>query len=432
MLKPDEVANFRTGFYDYLVKLGVIGDGSCFIHCLLLATKEEYDTASAAQRTQMAAEFRQSLADDITQTQFESFSDGNLAKRLYDEEFIHIYEMLHTKLNAGRDSPLKDIINALPIDQISSIMGQHDDIDSTNAALIREIKSEIPGTSQTAVRDLIHKISSKTKTKAYNSFLAKLRDPSEYVDNDLLSVIAAKFDREVYVFDTSGQPYKGLGGSDRPKDLNIFIAYDETDCHYELIGIVDSDGNYSVQFSHDNDLVKKTRKALGYRLGRTSRNSPTPAPLRSPRRQVPDSDGNLGNYIRPVEEIAKPPGRAQRAQRAREAREALEPDIDGMLEDHISEPRERRTRPAYNPNNSGRYPTRGRSLAAARARAFDDDLPVRPRPYSGRYSGRDRVMSEREANRVSLSSLSDRYRQGARVSRRYAERTRIHDDDDDL
>jgi hypothetical protein len=285
MLNPDEAANFRTDFYRYLVKLGVIGDGSCFIHCLLLATRDDYDSAPETERRRMAASFRTKLANSITLRQFEKFSKGNLAQRLFQEQFISLFNSLKSKLN-GHKNTFNTIINSVPFSTVYSIIGNTSSISEFVIRLTGEITNANNGRYANETSELLTKLCDKARTKSYETFIERLKDPEEYIDNDLFVAIAHKFNRDVYVFDSNtGQPYQGINNTKRPKDLSIFLVYNEDEAHYELLSIVDHHGDFSVQFTQTHPLVLKTRKALGYKRVKTEGlQSRNPAPLRSPRR----------------------------------------------------------------------------------------------------------------------------------------------------
>jgi len=284
MLYPDEAANFYTDFYRYLVKLGVIGDGSCFIHALLLATRDDYDDMPEENRQELAAEFRENLAQEITRAKFEELAEGNLASRLYQENFMRIFEGLKRRFEA-ENHVYSTLLCAVNIDAISEALSSSDTPEESVVRIVAEINGGLNSDrhSQKA-NDLITKISLKARNKSYESFIQKLRDVEEYVDNDILAVIATNFDRDVYVFDArTGNPYKGLTVSDPPKELSVFVIYDPEEEHYELMGEVDYRGDYAVQFTSTHNLVVKTRQALGY-VSAPIPSTETPAPAaRSPR-----------------------------------------------------------------------------------------------------------------------------------------------------
>ena len=284
MLYPDEAANFYTDFYRYLVRLGVIGDGSCFIHALLLATRDDYDDMSEERRQELAAEFRENLAQEITQAKFQELAGGNLASRLYQENFMRIFEGLKHRFESEKHV-YSTLLCAVGVDAISEALSTADTPEESVVHIVTAINNGLNTDrySQKA-NELMTKISLKARNKSYESFIQKLRDVEEYVDNDILTVIAANFDRDVYIFDAStGNPYKGLTVSDPPKELSVFVIYDPDEEHYELMGEVDYRGDYSVQFKGTHNLVVKTREALGY-VSASIPSTETPVPaVRSPR-----------------------------------------------------------------------------------------------------------------------------------------------------
>lgn len=285
MLYPDEAANFRTDFFRYLVKLGVIGDGSCFIHSLLLATDDSYDNLSEEERKNSAAEFRGELADSFDMQRFEALSNGNLAIRLYHENFVKIFEGLRKRFE-GEKHVYGKLLSAVPIDDIAATVS-HSDSPPESVVRVVNVLCRALGTNKHKMQanELIGKIAAKARSKSYEGFIARLRDPAEFIDEELFTAIAAQIDRDVYIFhNETRQPYQGLVVNELQKDLSIFLVYSEAESHYELLGLVDHMGDYSVQFTAGHPLVAKTREVLGYEsVDSSNSTNPEPEPLRSPR-----------------------------------------------------------------------------------------------------------------------------------------------------
>ena len=62
MLRPGQIQAIGIGYSgEYLVRIGVLGDGNCLLHSILHAISAEYRAAADAERKQMAKAFRAEL-----------------------------------------------------------------------------------------------------------------------------------------------------------------------------------------------------------------------------------------------------------------------------------------------------------------------------------------------------------------------------------
>jgi len=60
--------------------VGVLGDGSCFLHALLYAVNSQYRTMNTAERVKLVSALRRDLAALFTRDVYESLSDGSIAE----------------------------------------------------------------------------------------------------------------------------------------------------------------------------------------------------------------------------------------------------------------------------------------------------------------------------------------------------------------
>lgn len=285
MLYPDQAANFRTEFYRYLVRLGVIADGSCFIHTLLLATNEQYDDFTINERKNLALETRQKIAECVDMEAFEAISNGNLANSLYNESFLKFFQGLRKRFQ-GETHGYSVVLSAVPIEAINKALTDSATPEESVVRIVRLICNILGGNSyENAANELIGKLSTKARKSSYDNFIKRLKDPSEFIDEALFTAIASHVNRDIYIFDSeTREPYRGLMVNETQNDLSLFVVYDSEEAHYELMGVVDHNGDYSVQFTADHPLVVKTRSALGYEsVGMLHEASHSPAPLHSPR-----------------------------------------------------------------------------------------------------------------------------------------------------
>ena len=83
MLHHDEQVKFVLFGID-LVCIGILGDGSCFLHCILKALYgQEYLNYSVEQRLVFAKQIRQILGNNLTIDVYTKLGNGNIAS-LYD------------------------------------------------------------------------------------------------------------------------------------------------------------------------------------------------------------------------------------------------------------------------------------------------------------------------------------------------------------
>lgn len=71
ILSPNSYDKISWG--DELYRIGVIGDGNCLFHALLLATDEKYSSAENMEKIKMVSNFRQQLPAKINIIQFALF-----------------------------------------------------------------------------------------------------------------------------------------------------------------------------------------------------------------------------------------------------------------------------------------------------------------------------------------------------------------------
>lgn len=98
ILNPDVQERFPRGFFkgklgEYpLVRIGVLGDGSCFLHCILYAMYgHHYVAESIKRRLEMVKELRGLLQREMTVEVFKKLGRGNVAEMMgYREMMDHL------------------------------------------------------------------------------------------------------------------------------------------------------------------------------------------------------------------------------------------------------------------------------------------------------------------------------------------------------
>ena len=242
MLSPDENEILGIGLLPdkTAIVTGVLGDGSCFVHSLLLSLSPiEYLTLDEDLRKDYVKEVRSILADNLSTKVWVNQDSFTVALITYISNFLQ-------KLMVGkpvRNIKIKEVMKVNPtfkklsnedIDKIVAIIQK----DTKDLGKVKGILGDSLGNKKLA-DVLVDEIIKVTHEKA----VANIRNTLEYIEDwnfkyvsdslGVMPIFINKHDGTLYNYGISREYYQSV------KKV-VLVAYID-EAHFESIGIIDGD-----------------------------------------------------------------------------------------------------------------------------------------------------------------------------------------------
>lgn len=210
ILAPDKTRIFSTPIYNPVVRTGVIGDGSCFFHCVAFALYKEYKKYTLHERTEFVNNLREQVVQWVSLDRLKLLGNGEIYK-------MYIIDMIRAYNKKLMDS---DTFSKWDHDVLSNACNKWKSIDihDFNIQLYPTINDDVV-----------------LEFKNYVSM--------NWVDNIFLELLQNFFECNFYFVDAYTRTrYTGLH-LPNIYDTNIIICWLQ-ESHYECLGIpVDIDSN---------------------------------------------------------------------------------------------------------------------------------------------------------------------------------------------
>ncbi|MBL4898167.1 MAG: hypothetical protein JKX76_00840 [Colwellia sp.] len=294
-LPPFGLKNFNNDLQDYISRTGVDGDGSCFVHSLLLATDPSYETLSARGRLSLVKQYRRDASRRLTQEMWENMAGGNLCNLAFQIKFRNLFDGIQSlkghdlkKLDNPRSIPslptifremfiakpqlFSTIIKTFP-DNIETYLDTSNNKNDLKHKLVegfcKKLKKVKESTKKTYVIDkyasLITEIIIMSMANAYQEIIDAIRDPRQWIESSLFSIFSELSDRDIYIFKSeTALPYIGINATENRSGRNeksvVMLWINE--CHYELLGQSTSKTNIIYDFDSNSEFIMKIKYYL--------------------------------------------------------------------------------------------------------------------------------------------------------------------------
>lgn len=218
---------FNNRIDDSLYRIDTIGDGSCFIHCVMMSLFPKYEQLNTHDKHRAARQLRRHIAKSLTCEQWTQLGKGEIAKDAFYTTMRNV---------GGVDDVVLQKLSVWYADK--------------NLLHIPE------WISPTLVKSSI--------VQAYNTFIGRLKDTRNWIDITMIEAISNVMNVDIYILqDTTGLPYKLGGGFSHLNDRESILILWVDEQHYESLCQIDIDKK-SAQFIFypDCDLIQKIKREL--------------------------------------------------------------------------------------------------------------------------------------------------------------------------
>lgn len=224
---PNCILGFNTSLYFDLVRIGTIGDGSCFLHACIYSMYKKYRHLNNIQKSKLITKVRRLMADKITMTDWKTIGCGEVAKNDFLIYLRKLIENLYTTIDT---------------DFICSFLNKNFSLDN-----------KVDGKLGIIVDQAI--------TLAYEQFVDNIRSSTFWIDISMIEIISDILDRDIHILeDTTGQPYRFGGKSHIKHRLSLVVLWVDRS-HYEAVGKV-VDDIIITEFGPRDPLIIKINRSI--------------------------------------------------------------------------------------------------------------------------------------------------------------------------
>jgi hypothetical protein len=229
-------------------RVGVIGEGSCFIHSILFSIFEKYMKLSSTEKLQYAKYVRNYMANNLLTETWASLGNGNVAR-------LSVDQIMRTKLLRSELEDFENYSNAFKPNSNEDYFEQY-------AAYIYE-KYEI---IETVVQE------------AYNKFKKNIGGYCMF-DGTMIEYASIFFECNFFIIKDITRELESISYDlfDPSKKtifiLNIDKKYDVGTPHYEPIVVIDENNKMLTTFDPDNELVLSALRHYNQKRNVVSRTS---------------------------------------------------------------------------------------------------------------------------------------------------------------
>jgi len=289
---------------EVLVRSGVIGDGSCFFHCLLHAYSNDYVEMDISGRKNFVHHLRASMAGRVDKENWQEIGGGLIAKVPFQEKvndiLLNFYRFVNNDGRVKGKSVKKIIKNLIGEDPeklelyeiLLEIIPFEDGFEKNilpkaykrcEEGLIDSCKSEIVNQSlkylekvyslrnvekekvdylKDTLSNFVNVIVNEAEDVSFDEYVSGLRNISKEIDSYTIGLISDRFNRDVYFIDgNTRMPYR-TGDTANLKNRKSLIVIWIDRCHYEIVGRLLPGNRIQREFDSDDPLIKKINMIL--------------------------------------------------------------------------------------------------------------------------------------------------------------------------
>jgi len=211
-------------------RIGVIGDGSCFVHSLLLTIFQDlYMQLTNDEREKFAKSVRNKVADSIDLQSWLELGNGSVALRILQE---NIRSLLTRKEQIEYDKVYRLVENEKP--------------ENFTSSLLEKIDENFPNLNMFEEDGLVE--------KSYNKYISNLKNLNFWIKDDYIECFSIFFNLNIIIIKDIDRNV--FNYADYKNDRQSVMIFNIDPVHFEALAY-EKDEEVSFIFNPDNELVNR-------------------------------------------------------------------------------------------------------------------------------------------------------------------------------
>lgn len=245
-LPTNKTVTLYSPLADNLVRTGTLKDGSCYFHSILHALSLTYRKMDNPTRKTLVKNIRNLISEKLTIEKWLTLGKGEIAKVSFQTTVLPFL------------SPyLKDHQISIKVFEdkiLPSAFQFNEDIDTLITNLAKTLENKIP-----KIKDILK----DCKRYCYNQYRQSLKELNSWIHVDTIEFISNYFNRDIYIIDAKTRmPYVLSGHNQLFKKRKSLIILWIDQCHYEILGTLQSNNTVIRQFEFNDPLIQQIYKLL--------------------------------------------------------------------------------------------------------------------------------------------------------------------------
>lgn len=271
ILTMDKTTSFANPMHPNLVRTGTISEGSCMFHSFLKAVYPKYTEMTQKERKEFIIKFRKSVAGTVKLEKWRQLNQGQLARTQvgnnlrtelvdafvskYKSKFFTESDIDQVLMNIETK---KELTNLAIQEKLQITINQM--MDLYRLKLDKQDRSEEDKKSGfDTMKTNLTKIINNTEIKAYNSFIADIKDCKKWAGQDAIDLVSEIFRINLFIINSDTRlPYITSCKYIKKDQKSVIILY-LIDLHYESIG-EHINNKFRRLFEPDDPLIQKLYK----------------------------------------------------------------------------------------------------------------------------------------------------------------------------
>ena len=279
---------------DVLVRTGTIGDGSCLLHALMHAYSKDYISMHTNGRMKFIKRLRSSIARKVDRSQWETLSNGLIAKIPFQENvsdiILNCYRFLTDDQKARGASThrvikalIKDDENILESYKLITKLIPYKTLENnilqyayTKTEKISDLCDEIIfkvnyylKTKKDILQDnfvflsditnnFIEAVLQEAQDEAFKNYVEGSNNLTDSINTYTVNIVSKRFNRDIYFLDGKHRlPYNNSSSTEHIKGrksiVHIWLGGDK----YEVVGRLLPGNSIQRDFDHDDIIIEK-------------------------------------------------------------------------------------------------------------------------------------------------------------------------------
>jgi hypothetical protein len=215
---------------DTFYRIGVIGDGSCFVHSFLFSLfRENYTALTENQRKKFAESVRKRVANSIDLQTWTELGNGNVAIALLQERIIQ-------KLSNAD----QEIFDKLYIET------QNEKPDNFLETLLEKVDEKFPKLNLFSENGLVQ--------ETYNKFIKELENPKFWINNYYIESFSNFFDINIIIVKDITRDI--FSYAEYKNDKQSIMIFNIDPVHFESL-VYEKNDEYSFIFTPQDELMQR-------------------------------------------------------------------------------------------------------------------------------------------------------------------------------
>jgi len=261
-----------------MIRTGVIGEGSCFLHSLFTSMNaREYTQMSIRERLKYVIDRRAEAADELTLDEWMDLSEGETSLNMFNEVFIlivsNVFDIIVSKKKAPYlddddekiDGDIVKFFKMMVKKYRKNIKNIMEEYDSSFKFYTEKIVSK-----KINIRNVVSKMDKELKPfiqevydfcieYAFDKYKRNLADPHYEIDDFYVPFFSQKYGLNIIFITDEGDVYRmtnddrlEMRQNHRPFILMHYI----NESHFESIGLVENESDIYRVFDVDHPVIQ--------------------------------------------------------------------------------------------------------------------------------------------------------------------------------